>query len=281
MRIGLVGCGKAKLSHAAPAKDLYTSTLFRLAREYAEETCDRWFILSAKHGLVDPDSVLEPYELPMAALGRLVPGSPRDRWSVKVVAQLRALGLTLHQFVLLAGSDYGDGLRGLLMEEPLDGMQIGERMHWLKAKTAAAKRGGTPVDPARELAGQVLEMSQLRERAERAERQADRLRHGHDVEGDGVCPNLERAERWERTAAFVAEKAECVAGEWSARLATDHADMDARIKVAERERDEARAKLAASMSLHERAMAELDRLRAAIAASEASAAKSVRCGGRP
>lgn len=31
MRIGLVGCGKTKLDNAAPARDIYTSPLFRAA----------------------------------------------------------------------------------------------------------------------------------------------------------------------------------------------------------------------------------------------------------
>jgi hypothetical protein len=59
MRLGLVGCVKPKLPHAAPARELYTSALFWGRRVYVERTCDRWFILSAKHALVDPEIVLQ------------------------------------------------------------------------------------------------------------------------------------------------------------------------------------------------------------------------------
>jgi hypothetical protein len=48
----LVSCVKDKLDHPAPAKDLYTSDLFRKARGYAERVGVPWFILSSEHGLV-------------------------------------------------------------------------------------------------------------------------------------------------------------------------------------------------------------------------------------
>ena len=62
MRIGLVGCVKKKGPVAAPAEELYVSPLFVGRRRFVESTCDRWFILSALHGLVDPHEVIEPYD---------------------------------------------------------------------------------------------------------------------------------------------------------------------------------------------------------------------------
>jgi hypothetical protein len=50
-RLGLVGCVKGKLP-AAAAAELYTSPLFRFRRAYVERTCDSWYVLFAKHGLV-------------------------------------------------------------------------------------------------------------------------------------------------------------------------------------------------------------------------------------
>jgi len=41
LTICLVGCGKSKLDRAAPAKDLYTGSLFRAARAFAEQTVSR------------------------------------------------------------------------------------------------------------------------------------------------------------------------------------------------------------------------------------------------
>jgi hypothetical protein len=51
---------------AEPAKDLYRSALFRLSRAWAERYADAWAVLSAYHGVVEPDQVIEPYDATVA-----------------------------------------------------------------------------------------------------------------------------------------------------------------------------------------------------------------------
>jgi hypothetical protein len=137
MKIGLVSCVKSKLPHAAPASDLYTSALFRGARCSVERSCDRWFILSAEHGLVSPDEVLEPYEK------TLTTASPneRRRWSRRVLDELRqALGdVRGHTFEIHAGAAYAnfgltDGLEqaGGVVDLPLEGLGLGKRLAYYK-----------------------------------------------------------------------------------------------------------------------------------------------------
>lgn len=58
--IVLVGCAAKKLDYRAPARELHTFQLFRSARMWAEREGDAWYILSALHGLVPPDRVLQP-----------------------------------------------------------------------------------------------------------------------------------------------------------------------------------------------------------------------------
>ncbi len=132
--IGLVSCGKGKLVHAAPARRLYTSTLFRLASAYAEAKFDRWFILSAKHGLVHPDTVLEPYEQ------RLTKAEGKG-WAVKVAAQIVEAGEGEAALFVLAGEDYVGPLAEVVeVHVPLDGLQIGERLSWLKKNAGRERR---------------------------------------------------------------------------------------------------------------------------------------------
>jgi hypothetical protein len=50
----LVSCVKSKLSRSAPARTLYTSAWFRKVRDIVEKSGARWFVLSARHGLVAP-----------------------------------------------------------------------------------------------------------------------------------------------------------------------------------------------------------------------------------
>jgi hypothetical protein len=64
----IIPCGAAKLDHAAPAAELYTGSMFadalRTARSMTADENIR--ILSAKHGLVRLDHVIEPYEMKMS-----------------------------------------------------------------------------------------------------------------------------------------------------------------------------------------------------------------------
>ena len=106
MRIGLVSCVKSKLARPAPARDLYTSALFRGARCSVERSCGRWFILSALHGLVGPDEVLEPYEKTLTTATR----DERRRWSRgRSLALERELGpVGSHSFEVHAGAAYAN-----------------------------------------------------------------------------------------------------------------------------------------------------------------------------
>lgn len=66
----LVSCGAAKLPHPAPARGLYTGSLFTAARGWVERQLalgevDGWRILSARHGIVAPDEIIGPYEATM------------------------------------------------------------------------------------------------------------------------------------------------------------------------------------------------------------------------
>src|SRR5688572_5226795 len=103
-RIGLVGCVKRKLPLAAPARDLYTSDLFLGRRAYVERTCERWYILSALHGLVDPSRVLDPYDRTLKEAST----AERRAWSALVVGDLkRTLGnLADVTFEVHAGMEY-------------------------------------------------------------------------------------------------------------------------------------------------------------------------------
>ena len=131
--IGLVGCCRRKLPHPAPACELYASPLFRLAAAYCAASCDRWFILSARHGLVEPTSVLAPYDQSLHALGR----AGREAWARRVVGQLEQRGLLGygHCFLLHAGAAYADPLASLIgAEQPLAGLGIGRRLAWYRVR---------------------------------------------------------------------------------------------------------------------------------------------------
>jgi hypothetical protein len=127
MKIGLVACVKAKQARPAPAGELYISPLFRKASAYCADHYDRWFILSAKYGLVRPDAVIEPYDLTLKDM----PIGPRRLWARQVLAALETAGLIDEQFYLHAGDKYREFLEPRLRAVvPLEGLGIGRQLQW-------------------------------------------------------------------------------------------------------------------------------------------------------
>jgi hypothetical protein len=130
----LVSCVKTKLTHPAPAQDFYVSPLFRKARAYAGANAARWFVLSAQHGLVTPDQILDPYDLRLSDTTL----DYRRAWGERVVAALadelqvlRGMVVEIH-----AGAAYADPIRsglrsaGAIVVEPLAGLSQGRRPQW-------------------------------------------------------------------------------------------------------------------------------------------------------
>ena len=137
--IALVSCVKSKQPSRAPARDLYTSALFTKMKAYAELHANRWFILSAKFGLVNPDTIIEPYEQTLNTAKLL----ERRAWANHVQQQMQAAGLLSGgpSILWLAGRKYMDELQPLLTgcthSNPMAGMQIGHRLKWLTMQIAA------------------------------------------------------------------------------------------------------------------------------------------------
>lgn len=134
--VALVGCAAAKLPHPAPARDLYTSQLFRKASTYAEATSDRWFILSALHGLVDPDRIVEPYDVRLSKTGPAI-----DQWARTVGGQLtrELAGVPDVELLVLAGEQYRTCLRFCHYPHrvPMQGMGIGQQLGFLTRELAS------------------------------------------------------------------------------------------------------------------------------------------------
>lgn len=132
----LVACASYKLDHPAPAAELYQSLWFKKARAYAETLGDRWYILSAKHGLLAPEQVIEPYDQVLSAY---IPR--RIDWARGVAAQLRSevepKGTTL---VILAGAHYRMPLAMYVadytLDVPMAGLGIGQQIQWLGRRVA-------------------------------------------------------------------------------------------------------------------------------------------------
>ena len=133
-KIVLISCVSKKLPNRAPARDLYVSPLFRLNLKYAQILRpDAIFIVSALYGLLDLDTVVEPYNL---TLNTMSSHDVQD-WAKRVLKQLRERADLEHDhFVFLAGHKYRTFLVPGLhsFDIPMEGLTIGRQLHYLTEK---------------------------------------------------------------------------------------------------------------------------------------------------
>lgn len=98
----IIPCGGQKLDRPAPAGELYVGSYHREARRAADAIVEhaggRVLILSAKHGLLELDQVVEPYEQVM--------GKPGSISRMALTGQVMDLGLLRQHVVVLAGGAY-------------------------------------------------------------------------------------------------------------------------------------------------------------------------------
>jgi len=137
-KIYLVSCVAGKMPYPTNAGNLYTSPWFIMARSLVEKTGQPWFILSAKYGLVSPETVIPPYEKTLNTMGI----ADRRTWAAMVRKQMDEILPDAGEVVILAGVKYRENLMTHLQARfpkvsvPMEGLQIGRQLSWMKnAKT--------------------------------------------------------------------------------------------------------------------------------------------------
>lgn len=142
----LIGCVKSKQNCMRAAKDLYNSPLWRYRRAYAEQSGSSWYILSAEHGLLAPETEIEPYDVTLRELS----ASKRRAWSKCVLDELSKEFSSLKESVIEihAGKHYveyglAQGLSdaGANVRRPLAGIiGIGRQCKWYRSRLAMSSQ---------------------------------------------------------------------------------------------------------------------------------------------
>ena len=142
--IGLVAWGRLEADRPLPARELYVSPLFRAARAYAERRYgpDHWLILSARHGLVDPETVLAPYDLSL----RQLTAAEREAWGDRVATELTDRFPAGTVLWFHAGALYRAAIAPVVVHQvraPLAGLGIGQQLAWYRRHAEAAEAPGS------------------------------------------------------------------------------------------------------------------------------------------
>lgn len=98
----LVGCSKKKADTCSPipAKDLYKGNLFRFTREFAELMGYDYRIISAKYGLIEPDTLIETYDQVLRSY------KDADTLRPGVEEKLQAIVQNYDKVLVIAGAAY-------------------------------------------------------------------------------------------------------------------------------------------------------------------------------
>ncbi|WP_405169409.1 DUF6884 domain-containing protein [Paenibacillus sp. FSL H3-0286] len=136
MKIALISCGKNKLSNSAAAKDLYIGDLFKKARKYSEKHYDQYFILSALHELLDPETKIDPYDYTLNDLSKeqIISWSNNvHKQIIEIIDDSKEVEISIY-----AGDKYRKFLvplleqHGIKVNIPLKGLEIGKQLAWFK-----------------------------------------------------------------------------------------------------------------------------------------------------
>lgn len=146
LRYLLLGCSAIKRPGRWPARDLYSGELYRAGRRYAEAQGARWLIYSGLHGLIEPDTLIESYD---QRLPGVRDAEARHALLARLAEQVRG-HLLAHPaglvYELHAGAPYALALRQAAptveVEEPLAGLQIGQRKRWYAQRAGLLPASG-------------------------------------------------------------------------------------------------------------------------------------------
>ena len=172
IRLYVVGCGAAKADGQRPVRELYIGPLFRAARDHVEATGGPWWVLSAGLGLVWPHRLSSPYDLTVDQLRKDI-----DTYRQRTLLAAGAFGQSLclgeigrtlgwpdaATVEVHAGAAYVEWFREIVsrapltthhhkplavtIEDPLHGLQIGERLHWYAERRSLRYAALTPETP--------------------------------------------------------------------------------------------------------------------------------------
>ena len=110
---------------------LYRGALFRKSLAYARQLKPQGiYILSAKHGLLELEQEIDPYERTLKRMNK----EEVKIWAKDVLRRLEnRANLTEDQFVLLAGIAYHRHLRPYLSHfvAPMEGLSFGRQLKFL------------------------------------------------------------------------------------------------------------------------------------------------------
>ena len=132
-----LSCVAKKNDHPCCAREMYwPSTWFKSAYLYAaSQKPNAIYILSAKYGLLVPDTIIKPYQKTLCDQSDF----ELRRWAIMVTEQIRIKNIDLNEkAIFLCGINYRKYIKRLFSdyEEPVAHLGIGSQVKYFKEHTS-------------------------------------------------------------------------------------------------------------------------------------------------
>lgn len=116
-KIAFIGCSKKKRGIPCEAREMYRGSLFLKSMEYCIREGFVVYILSAEHGLLEPSSIISPYEKTLNAMTK----KEKKEWAIRVSGQLKEKEIK-GGFHFFCGRNYHQYFEGVKVFEGLKGL---------------------------------------------------------------------------------------------------------------------------------------------------------------
>ena len=108
---------------------MYVSPLFKYMYVYAKKRCKEVYILSAKYGLLSENTPIVPYNVTLNSMSE----RQKKEWAKNIMLSLsKRYDLNKESFLIMGGQNYTKYLNLPNAIQPLKGLSMGNRLHWLK-----------------------------------------------------------------------------------------------------------------------------------------------------
>ncbi len=121
---------------------MYCSQHFQACRRYAEEQNSKWYILSPLYQVLEPETVIRPYDKSPYSLSC----QERLTWAQQVAETLIKIASPGTEFVFLTGKLYREEVlailqaNGYITNVPMKHLAIGQQLAWINEQLGQEKQ---------------------------------------------------------------------------------------------------------------------------------------------